>query len=146
MAGCWRILSRPKKAIGGVTGRSEKAGQMQLMARGDALVRLSLQPSRKAQLHRATPASPATVASTIAVRTAAGGGFSIAWSVFAAIGQLRTREHELIGLRVAAALSFRKVAAVLGMSEQAAKVATRRANCFSVSSENERSTWLIQDL
>jgi len=45
----------------------------------------------------------------------------------AAIVQLRTRERELIGLRVAADLSFRQVAAVLGMSEQAAKVATRRA-------------------
>jgi RNA polymerase sigma factor (sigma-70 family) len=45
----------------------------------------------------------------------------------AAIAQLRARERELIGLRVAADLSFREVAAVLGMSEQAAKVATRRA-------------------
>ncbi len=44
-----------------------------------------------------------------------------------AILQLRTRERELIGLRVAADLSFREVATVLGMSEQAAKVATRRA-------------------
>ncbi len=44
-----------------------------------------------------------------------------------AILQLRTQERELIGLRVAADLSFREVAAVLGMSEQAAKVATRRA-------------------
>jgi RNA polymerase sigma-70 factor (ECF subfamily) len=45
----------------------------------------------------------------------------------AAIGRLRPRERELIGLRVAADLSFREVAAVLGISEQAAKVATRRA-------------------
>jgi RNA polymerase sigma-70 factor (ECF subfamily) len=45
----------------------------------------------------------------------------------AAIVQLRPRERELIGLRVAADLSFREVAVVLGMSEQAAKVATRRA-------------------
>jgi RNA polymerase sigma-70 factor, ECF subfamily len=45
----------------------------------------------------------------------------------AAIVQLRPRERELIGLRVAADLSFREVAAVLGISEQAAKVATRRA-------------------
>jgi DNA-directed RNA polymerase specialized sigma24 family protein len=33
----------------------------------------------------------------------------------------------LIGLRVAADLSFREVAALLGISEEAAKVATRRA-------------------
>jgi len=45
----------------------------------------------------------------------------------AAIVQLRPRERELIGLRVAADLSFREVAGVLGISEQAAKVATRRA-------------------
>jgi RNA polymerase sigma-70 factor (ECF subfamily) len=45
----------------------------------------------------------------------------------AAIARLRTRERELIGLRVAADLSFREVAALLGISEEAAKVATRRA-------------------
>ena len=45
----------------------------------------------------------------------------------AAIVRLRPRERELIGLRVAADLSFREVAAILGMSEQAAKAATRRA-------------------
>ena len=45
----------------------------------------------------------------------------------AAIVRLRARERELIGLRVAADLSFREVAALLGISEEAAKVATRRA-------------------
>ena len=45
----------------------------------------------------------------------------------AAIVQLRPRERELIGLRVAADLSFREVAALLHISEEAAKVATRRA-------------------
>jgi len=45
----------------------------------------------------------------------------------AAIARLRTRERELIGLRVAADLSFREVATLLGISEEAAKVATRRA-------------------
>jgi RNA polymerase sigma-70 factor, ECF subfamily len=45
----------------------------------------------------------------------------------AAIVGLRPRERELIGLRVAADLSFREVASVLGISEQAARVATRRA-------------------
>ena len=47
--------------------------------------------------------------------------------VNAAIGKMRSRERELIGLRVAADLSYREVADVLGMSEQAAKVATLRA-------------------
>ena len=45
----------------------------------------------------------------------------------AALVRLRARERELIGLRVAADLSFREVAALLGISEEAAKVATRRA-------------------
>lgn len=44
-----------------------------------------------------------------------------------AIGKMRTRERELIGLRVAADLSYREVADVLGLSEQVAKVATLRA-------------------
>lgn len=47
--------------------------------------------------------------------------------VASVIGQLKPRERELIGLRVAADLSFREVATVLAVSEQAAKVATRRA-------------------
>ena len=45
----------------------------------------------------------------------------------AAIVRLRARERELIGLRVAADLSFREVAALVGISEEAAKVATGRA-------------------
>jgi RNA polymerase sigma-70 factor, ECF subfamily len=44
-----------------------------------------------------------------------------------AIGTLRMRDRELIGLRVAADLSYREVADVLGISEQAAKVAALRA-------------------
>lgn len=45
----------------------------------------------------------------------------------AAIGRLRPRDRELIGLRIAAELSYRQIGSVLGMSEQAAKIATRRA-------------------
>jgi RNA polymerase sigma-70 factor (ECF subfamily) len=41
--------------------------------------------------------------------------------------QLRRRERELIGLRVAADLSYRDIGAILGISEDAAKVATHRA-------------------
>ena len=44
-----------------------------------------------------------------------------------AISKVRNREAELIGLRVAADLSYREVADVLGISEQVAKVATFRA-------------------
>ena len=47
--------------------------------------------------------------------------------VNAAIMRLAPRERELIGLRIAAELSHRQIAEVLGISEQAAKVATRRA-------------------
>jgi len=47
--------------------------------------------------------------------------------VNAAVGTLNGRDRELIGLRVAADLSYREVAEVLGISEQAAKVATFRA-------------------
>jgi RNA polymerase sigma factor (sigma-70 family) len=47
--------------------------------------------------------------------------------VNAAIGKLGNRERDLIGLRVAADLSYREVADVLGISEQVAKVATFRA-------------------
>jgi RNA polymerase sigma factor (sigma-70 family) len=47
--------------------------------------------------------------------------------VSAAVGTLSARDRELIGLRVAADLSYREVADVLGLSEQAAKVATFRA-------------------
>ncbi|HET9849661.1 MAG TPA: sigma-70 family RNA polymerase sigma factor [Candidatus Dormibacteraeota bacterium] len=45
----------------------------------------------------------------------------------AAIGLLRPRDRELIGLRIAAELSYRQIGSVLGISEQAAKIATRRA-------------------
>lgn len=41
--------------------------------------------------------------------------------------QLRRRERELIGLRAAADLSYRDIGAILGISEDAAKVATHRA-------------------
>ena len=47
--------------------------------------------------------------------------------VNAAVGTLSSRDRELIGLRVAAELSYREVAEVLRISEQAAKVATFRA-------------------
>ncbi len=47
--------------------------------------------------------------------------------VSAAVATLSGRDRELIGLRVAADLSYREVADVLGLSEQAAKVATFRA-------------------
>jgi RNA polymerase sigma-70 factor, ECF subfamily len=48
-------------------------------------------------------------------------------AVAAAMAGMRRRERELIGLRVAADLSYREVGELLGMSEPAAKVATRRA-------------------
>lgn len=41
--------------------------------------------------------------------------------------QLRRRERELIGLRVAADLSYRDIGAILSIGEDAAKVATNRA-------------------
>ena len=47
--------------------------------------------------------------------------------VAAAMQGLRRRDRELIGLRIAADLSLREVAHVLGMSEAAAKVAAQRA-------------------
>lgn len=47
--------------------------------------------------------------------------------VNAALVRLGLRDRELIGLRIAAELSHRQIAGVLGMSEQAAKAATRRA-------------------
>jgi RNA polymerase sigma-70 factor (ECF subfamily) len=47
--------------------------------------------------------------------------------VNAALQGLRPRERELIGLRVAADLSYREIAAVLGIAEATAKVATHRA-------------------
>jgi RNA polymerase sigma-70 factor (ECF subfamily) len=47
--------------------------------------------------------------------------------VTAALAAFPARDRQLIGLRVAADLSYREVAAVLGTSEAAAKVATHRA-------------------
>lgn len=47
--------------------------------------------------------------------------------VAAAMAGMRHRDRELIGLRVAADLSYREVGELLGMSEPAAKVATHRA-------------------
>jgi DNA-directed RNA polymerase specialized sigma24 family protein len=47
--------------------------------------------------------------------------------VAAALAGMRRRDRELIGLRVAADLSYRVVGELLGMSEPAAKVATHRA-------------------
>jgi len=47
--------------------------------------------------------------------------------VTAALAAFRKTDQQLIGLRVAADLSYREVAEVLGMSEAAAKVATHRA-------------------
>ncbi len=48
-------------------------------------------------------------------------------AVAAAMVGMRPRERELIGLRVAADLSYREVGELMGMSEPAAKVATHRA-------------------
>ena len=47
--------------------------------------------------------------------------------VVTAIATLRRRERELVGMRVAGELSYAEIGAVLGISEQAAKSATRRA-------------------
>jgi RNA polymerase sigma-70 factor, ECF subfamily len=47
--------------------------------------------------------------------------------VAAAMAGMRQRDRELIGLRVAADLSYREVGELLEMSEPAAKVATHRA-------------------
>jgi RNA polymerase sigma-70 factor (ECF subfamily) len=44
----------------------------------------------------------------------------------AALLSLKPRERELIGLRVAADLTYRQVAEIAGVSEEAAKAATRR--------------------
>jgi RNA polymerase sigma-70 factor (ECF subfamily) len=45
----------------------------------------------------------------------------------AAVAALRPRARELVGLRVAGQLSYAEIAAVVGISETAAKVATHRA-------------------
>jgi RNA polymerase sigma-70 factor (ECF subfamily) len=47
--------------------------------------------------------------------------------VTAALATMRPRERELIGLRVAADLSYRQIADMLGSSESIVKVATHRA-------------------
>lgn len=47
--------------------------------------------------------------------------------VNATLQSLRPRERELIGLRVAADLSYREIADLLGMAEATAKVAAHRA-------------------
>lgn len=47
--------------------------------------------------------------------------------VLAAMRGLRERERELVGLRVAGGLPFAEIGDILGMSEQAARTATRRA-------------------
>ena len=44
-----------------------------------------------------------------------------------AIARLRPRDRELVGLRVAGQRSYAEIAAVMGISETAAKVATHRA-------------------
>ncbi|HEV7679765.1 MAG TPA: sigma-70 family RNA polymerase sigma factor [Candidatus Dormibacteraeota bacterium] len=48
-------------------------------------------------------------------------------AALAAVAGLGRRDRELVGLRVAAGLSFAEIAAVLGTSEQAARTATHRA-------------------
>lgn len=44
-----------------------------------------------------------------------------------AVGGLGRRDRELVGLRVAAGLSFAEIADLMGMTEQAARTATHRA-------------------
>jgi RNA polymerase sigma-70 factor, ECF subfamily len=48
-------------------------------------------------------------------------------TILDAFGRLRPRDREVVGLRLAAGLSYDRIAAVLGISEHAATVATRRA-------------------
>jgi RNA polymerase sigma factor (sigma-70 family) len=48
-------------------------------------------------------------------------------SIRAALETLRERDRQLVGLRVAAGLSFADIGAVLGMREGSAKMATHRA-------------------
>jgi RNA polymerase sigma-70 factor (ECF subfamily) len=43
------------------------------------------------------------------------------------VSRLKPRDRELVGLRVGGGLSYQEIAAVMGMSEHAAAVATRRA-------------------
>lgn len=48
-------------------------------------------------------------------------------SIVAAVGTLRERDRQLVGLRVAGGLSFGEIGEVLGMRESAVKMATHRA-------------------
>jgi RNA polymerase sigma-70 factor, ECF subfamily len=47
--------------------------------------------------------------------------------VLAAIRTLRRRDQQLVGLRIAACLSYAQIGAVMGMKENAARMATQRA-------------------
>lgn len=47
--------------------------------------------------------------------------------VLDAVGGLRPRDRELVGMRVAAGLSYAEIAEVVGATEQAARTATHRA-------------------
>lgn len=47
--------------------------------------------------------------------------------VLTAVGRLGGRDRELLGLRVAAGLSYAEIAATVGTTEQAARTATHRA-------------------
>jgi len=47
--------------------------------------------------------------------------------VLAAVGELGRRDRELLGLRVAAGLSYAEIAGTVGITEPAARTATRRA-------------------
>lgn len=47
--------------------------------------------------------------------------------VLHAVGGLKRRDRELVGMRVAAGLSYAEIAEVVGTSEQAARTATHRA-------------------
>jgi len=48
-------------------------------------------------------------------------------TVLAAIAKLRRRQRELVGLRVAAGLTYAQIGEVLGMSENAARMGVQRA-------------------
>jgi RNA polymerase sigma-70 factor (ECF subfamily) len=48
-------------------------------------------------------------------------------AALAAVGSLGRRDRELVGLRVAAGMSFAEIAELVGISEQAARTATHRA-------------------
>ncbi len=48
-------------------------------------------------------------------------------TVIAAMSELRPRERELVGLRVAGQMSYDEIGSIMGMSARAAEIATRRA-------------------